>query len=163
MEYTTGDSKLSEQTETEDCETLYIPQATVDEIKKQPFFKLFNSVDEFVRAAIQRRLRELQLEQTKQSPESKKSFGENLQLITLQIQLAKPFVDFIEDYRRYFGCEYSTELICMSMIYSQVKRLFNELDSYARKKDSFLRDGGFFKKHLYLGSVCFDDPEDETE
>jgi hypothetical protein len=49
------------------------------------------------------------------------------------------------------------------MIYSQVKRLFNELDSFARKKDSFLDKSDFFKKFPYLGSVSFDDPEDEED
>jgi len=51
------------------------------------------------------------------------------------------------------------------MIYSQVKRLFNELDSFARKKgdkDSFLGKGDYFKKYSYLGAVSFDNPEDET-
>jgi hypothetical protein len=87
----------------------------------------------------------------------------DLQLITLNIELAKPFVDFIEEYRSYFGSQYTVELICMSMIYSQVKRLFNELDGFARKKDSFLDKSDFYKKHLYLGMVSFEDPEEETE
>ena len=51
----------------------------------------------------------------------------------------------------------------MQMIYNQVKRLFNELDSYARKKDSFLDKSDFFTKYFYLGTVSFDDPEEETE
>jgi hypothetical protein len=51
----------------------------------------------------------------------------------------------------------------MSMIYSQVKRLFNELDSFARKKDSFLDKSDYFKKFSYLGAISFDDPEEETE
>ena len=86
-----------------------------------------------------------------------------LQMIPVKVELAKPFYDFIEDYRRYFGSKYTIELICMSMIYRQVGRLFNELDSFARKKDSFLDKSDFFTKYFYLGSVCFDDPEDETE
>jgi hypothetical protein len=93
--------------------------------------------------------------------ESKKDFKENLDLVTLQIELAKPFVDFIEDYRKYFGSQYTTEQICMSMIYSQVKRLFNELDSYTRKKDSFLDKSDFFKKYYYLGAVSWEEPEEE--
>jgi len=95
--------------------------------------------------------------------ETKKDFKDNLQLVTLKIELAKPFYDFIEDYRRYFGSQYTVELICMQMIYDQVKRLFNELDSYARKKDSFLDKSDFFTKNFYLGSVSFADPEEETD
>jgi hypothetical protein len=95
--------------------------------------------------------------------ESKKDFKDNLDFVTLKIELAKPFVDFIEDYRSYFGSQYTVELICMSMIYSQVRRLFNELDSFTRKKGSFLDKGDFFEKHLYLGMVSWEEPEEETE
>jgi hypothetical protein len=95
--------------------------------------------------------------------ESKKDFKDNLQLVTLKIELATPFFDFIEDYRKYFGCKYTTEDICMSMIYSQVKRLFNELDGFARKKDSFLDKSDYFSKYYYLGTVSWEGPEDETE
>jgi hypothetical protein len=95
--------------------------------------------------------------------EPKKELESDFQLVTLKIELAKPFVEFIEQYRRYFGSQYTTEQICMLMIYSQVKRLFNELDSFARKKDSFLDKSDFFKKFPYLGSVSFDDPEDEED
>jgi hypothetical protein len=93
--------------------------------------------------------------------EPKKDFKHNLQLVTLQIKLAKPFYDFIEDYRKYFGSQYTTELICMSMVYSQVKRLFNELDGFARKKNSFLDKSDFFEKYFYLGTVSWEAPEDE--
>jgi hypothetical protein len=51
----------------------------------------------------------------------------------------------------------------MSMVYSQVKRLFNELDGFARKKDSFLDKSDFFEKNYYLGTVSWEAPEDETE
>jgi len=95
--------------------------------------------------------------------ESKKDFKDNLQLVTLQIELAKPFYDFIEDYRKYFGSQYTTELICMQMVYSQVKRLFNELYSFARQKGSFLDKSDFFTKNFYLGTVSWEGPENETE
>ena len=147
--------------ETEAYATVQIPKETADFIEKQDFFKLFNSVDEFVREAVRLQLRELQLTEKKITPESKKDL--DLQLIPVKVELAKPFYDFIEDYRRYFGCKYTVELICMSMIYSQVKRLFNKLDDFVREKDSFLDKSDYFKKHFFLGSVCFDDPEDETE
>lgn len=100
---------------------------------------------------------------SKVETESKKDFKNNIQLIPLQIELAKPFVDFIEDYRKFFGSELSTEQICMNMIYSQVKRLFNDFDSYTRQKNrlSFLNEGDFFKKYHYLGIVSWEAPEDE--
>jgi len=92
--------------------------------------------------------------------ESKKDL--DLQLIPLKIELCKPFFDFLEQYRQYFGSQYTVELICMQMIYSQVKYLFNELDDFTRKKDSFLDKSDYFKKHFYLGTLCFDDPEEKT-
>lgn len=99
----------------------------------------------------------------KTETESKKDFKTNLQLVTLEIELAKPFVDFIEDYRQYFGSNLTIELICMRMIYDQTKRLFNELDVFARQKDRFLDKSDFFKKYSYLGLVSWEEPEDETE
>jgi hypothetical protein len=100
---------------------------------------------------------------SEKTTESKKDFKSNIKLETLQIELAKPFVDFIEDYRKYFGSQYTTEQICMQMIYSQAKRLFNELDSFTRKKGCFLDKSDFFKKYFYLGTVSWEEPEDETE
>jgi hypothetical protein len=94
--------------------------------------------------------------------EAKKDLESDLQLVTLKIELAKPFVDFIEQYRQYFGSSLTIELICMKMIYDQTKRLFNELDGFARQKDSFLDKSDFFKKYFYLGSVSWEEPEEEN-
>jgi len=146
--------------ETEAYETVQIPKATIDFIEKQPFFKDFNSVDEFVMEAVRLQLRKLQLTQKEKTPGLKDL---DLQMVPVKVELCKPFFDFIEQYRQYFGSQYTVELICMQMIYNQVKRLFNELDSYARKKDSFLDKSDFFTKNFYLGTVSFDDPEEETE
>jgi hypothetical protein len=98
---------------------------------------------------------------SKTETESKKDL--DLQMIPLKIELCKPFYNFIEQYRQYFGSQYTVELICMSMIYSQVKRIFNDLDNFTRKKGSFLDKSDYFKKYFYLGTVCWDEPEDETE
>jgi len=84
-------------------------------------------------------------------------------MVPIKIELCKPFFDFIEEYRKYFGCKYTTEQICMKMVYDQVERLFNELDSFARQKGSFLDKSDFYKKYSYLGMVSFEDPEEETE
>ena len=96
---------------------------------------------------------------SKAETESKKDLDH--QLTPIKIELAKLFVDFREQYRQYFGSQYTTEQICMQEIYSQVKRLFNDFDGFARKKDSFLDKSDYFKKNFYLGTVSFDDPEDE--
>jgi len=98
---------------------------------------------------------------SKTETDSKKDL--DLQMVPLKIELCKPFYDFIEQYRQYFGSQHTVELICMSMIYSQVKRLFNELDSFARQKGSFLDKSDFFKRNYYLGTVSFDEPEEETK
>jgi len=98
---------------------------------------------------------------SKAETESKKDL--DLQMVPLKIELCKPFFDFIEEYRQYFGSQYTTEQICMQMICNQVKRLFNELDDFVRTKGSFLDKSDYFKKFSYLGAISFDDPEDETE
>ncbi|MCK4885073.1 hypothetical protein KAS24_03280 [Candidatus Bathyarchaeota archaeon] len=153
------DEKLTKIEETEAYETVQIPKVTADFIEKQPFFKLYESVDSFVMEAIRLYLQELKLTAKKPTSELKKDL--DLKMIPVKIELCKPFYDFIDGYRQYFGSQYTVELICMSMIYSQVKRLFNELDGFARKKDSFLDKSDYFKKHMHLGLVSFDDPEDE--
>ena len=146
--------------ETETYETVQIPKATIDFIEKQPFFKDFSSVDEFVMEAVRLQLRKLQLTQKEKTSGPKDL---DLQIVPVKVELCKPFFDFIEDYRKYFGSQYTTELICMRMIYSQVSRLFNELDGFARNKNSFIDKNAYFKKYFYLGSVSFEDPEDEDE
>lgn len=98
---------------------------------------------------------------SKVEPESKKNFKDNLDLVTLQIELAKPFVDFIEDYRKFFGSQYTTEMICMKMIYDQVKSLYKELSDFAAKEDNFIDSSDFFEKHFYLSVVSWEAPEDE--
>jgi len=97
------------------------------------------------------------------SKETEAKKDPDLQLIPVKIELCKPFYDFIAEYRQYCGSQYTIEQICMVMIYSQVKRLFNELDSFAREKGNFLDKSDYFKKYSYLGLVSFDDPEEETE
>jgi hypothetical protein len=149
--------------ETETYETVQIPKATADYIRKQERFKLYTDLDEFVMEAVRLHLKKLQLTEKTATPESKKDFKDNLDFVTLKIKLAKPFVDFIEDYRKYFGSQYTTEMICMKMIYDHTKHLFNELDGFARDKNHFLDKGDFFTKYFYLGTVSWEEPEDETE
>lgn len=87
----------------------------------------------------------------------------DLHMVPLKIELCKPFFNFLQEYREYFGSQHTVEQICMSMVYAQVKRLFNELDHFARTKGSFLDKSDFFKKYSYLGLVSFGDPEEEPE
>jgi hypothetical protein len=101
---------------------------------------------------------------SKTETEPKKDFKDNLDFVTLKIELARPFVDFIEDYRKFFGSKYTTEQICMQMIYDQVKYLYNELDVFLTKMQSgprFVDSSDFFKKYQYIGLVSWKEPEDE--
>jgi hypothetical protein len=47
---------------TEDFETVQIPKATADYIRKQGFFRRYNDLDDFVMDAVRKRLDELMLE-----------------------------------------------------------------------------------------------------
>jgi hypothetical protein len=44
---------------------------------------------------------------------NKASLADKMNLVTVKIELAQPFVDFIEEYRRFFNCELTTEQIFM--------------------------------------------------
>ena len=85
----------------------------------------------------------------------------DLKMIPLKIELAKPFYDFIQEYLKFFGSKYTVEQICMQMIYTEVKCIFTELNDLSRANESLLDKSDFFKKHMHLGIVSFDDPEDE--
>lgn len=158
---------MSKETETVECVTIEarMPKAFIDHIQKQKWFiKGYEDLDDFISDAVRRLKMHYERGGNRMSEtetDSKKDL--DLQMIPVKVELCKPFYDFLQEYRQYFGSQYTVELICTQTIYSQVKRLFNELDGFAREKDSFLDKSDFFKKYSYLGLVSFDDSEEETE
>ena len=95
-----------------------------------------------------------------QETESKKD--PDLQIISLKIELCKPFYDFLKEYLNFFGSHYTVEEFCRSIVHNEVKILFNDLDDLTRSNESLLDKSDFFKKHFYIGTVSFPDPEEET-
>lgn len=104
-------------------------------------------------------------EEMSEKPKMEKMLKNNIEnnMVTVKVQLFKPFVDFIEDYRKFFGSSYTLEQTCMKMIYNQTEQLFKQLDDVASKSKGLLSASDFFKKHSHLGIVSFDGSEENEE
>ncbi len=53
------------------------------------------------------------------------------ELVQLRITVMSPFVDFIKEYMRFFGCKDTLETFCMSAIYDRVQSLNGDLEKFA--------------------------------
>jgi len=51
--------------------------------------------------------------------------------VQLQITVMSPFLDFIKEYMRFFGCKDKLETFCMKAIYAEVQRLNGALEKFA--------------------------------
>jgi hypothetical protein len=51
--------------------------------------------------------------------------------VQLQITVMSPFLDFIKEYLRFFGCKGDLETFCMKAIYTEVQRLNGDLEKFA--------------------------------
>jgi hypothetical protein len=71
------------------------------------------------------------IEAEKKAKAMAKSMGE--EMITVNMELFSPFVDFLKDFLRYFGSKKTLEDLCREMIYEQVGYLYNELHDFADK------------------------------
>ena len=87
----------------------------------------------------------------------------DLKMVPLKIELAKPFINFIEEYLKFFGSHYTIEDFCRIIICNETKILFNDLDNFASTPERLIDKSDFFKKWPYLGMVSFDDLNEETE
>ncbi len=87
--------------------------------------------------------------------ESKKDL--DLKMVPLKIELAKPFINFIEEYLKFFGSHYTIEDYCRIIICNETKIMFNDLKNFIGSPENFLDTSDFFKKWPYLGIVSFDE------
>jgi hypothetical protein len=55
--------------------------------------------------------------------------------VELKITLMNPFVDFIKEYLRFFGCKDDLETFCMKAIYARVQTLNGDLERFAGTHD----------------------------
>jgi hypothetical protein len=96
--------------------------------------------------------------------EHKKTFaalsGGN-EMVTVQVDMFSPFVDFMKDYLAFFGSKKSLEDLCREMIYDDIKNLFNELHGWLGSTVSHVETVDFFSKYSFLG--CVSDSKEELE
>jgi hypothetical protein len=53
------------------------------------------------------------------------------ELVRLNIPVMSPFIDFIKEYMRFFGCKDDLETFCMKAIYARVQTLNGDLEKFA--------------------------------
>jgi hypothetical protein len=51
--------------------------------------------------------------------------------VQLRITVISPFLDFIKEYLRFFGCKDNVETFCMKAIYARVQSLNGDLEKFA--------------------------------
>jgi len=51
--------------------------------------------------------------------------------VQLKITVMSPFLDFIKEYMRFFGCKEDLEIFCMKAIYEKVRSLNGDLEKFA--------------------------------
>ncbi|MGD0978892.1 MAG: hypothetical protein ABR962_07090 [Candidatus Bathyarchaeia archaeon] len=51
--------------------------------------------------------------------------------VRLQVVVMSPFLDFIKEYLRFFGCKDDVETFCMKAIYARVQSLNGDLEKFA--------------------------------
>lgn len=83
------------------------------------------------------------------------------EMVTVQVQMFSPFVDFMKDYLAFFGSKKSLEDLCREMIYDDVKNLYNELHGWLETAVSHIETVDFFGKYSFLG--CVSDSEEEPK
>lgn len=83
------------------------------------------------------------------------------EMVTVQVDLFSPFVDFMKDYLAFFGSKKTLEDLCREMIYGDVGNLYNELHGWLETAVSHIETVDFFSKYSFLG--CVSTPEEEPE
>ncbi|MGA2308899.1 MAG: hypothetical protein ABSG57_05040 [Candidatus Bathyarchaeia archaeon] len=53
------------------------------------------------------------------------------EMVQLKITVISPFLDFIKEYLRFFGCKDDVETFCMKAIYARVQSLNGDLEKFA--------------------------------
>jgi hypothetical protein len=62
------------------------------------------------------------------------------ELVRLNIPVMSPFIDFIREFLRFFGCKDDLETFCMKAIYARVQSLNGDLEKFAGTHDLNPRD-----------------------
>lgn len=84
-------------------------------------------------------------------------------MVVVQVDLFRPFVDFIKDYMSFFGIKQSIGDFYHAMIYQELEDLHNELSEFASDKRHFVDTDVWYWKHHLVADVAFDEEETGEE
>lgn len=96
----------------------------------------------------------------KANKELKEVLGNNM--LTVQVMLYGPFVDFIREYLRFFGDKQTLDTFCTLAVYEKCNSLHNDLTEFVNKKTHGLDAHAWYEKHSHL-AITSSQPEDESE
>ena len=83
-------------------------------------------------------------------------------IVKVELSLYKPFVNFLKDYLEFFGDNKTVEDLCRKMVYSEICRLYRELDEFSQKESSFVSKSALFNKHAHISIVAFEDQNESN-
>jgi hypothetical protein len=96
----------------------------------------------------------------KQNKTLKEALGDNM--VTVQVMLFGPFVDFIREYLRFFGEERTLETFCTLSVYERCNNLHCDLSEFVNDKTHGLNAHAWYEKHSHI-AITSTAPEDESE
>jgi len=83
------------------------------------------------------------------------------EMVTVQVQLFKPFHDFIKAYAEFFGSKHSVEDVCRQMIYESANMLYNQLDEFQHAGFKYIEKNAWMNKWPHI-SITATQPEEES-
>jgi hypothetical protein len=98
--------------------------------------------------------------ETKKKETAKATSGE---LITVNVKLSQPFVDFMKEYLRYFGSKETLEDLCREIIYDKIGQLYDDLHAFAGTRGHLLETKNWYWKNSRVSLVSIEAEETETE
>lgn len=83
------------------------------------------------------------------------------EMVTVQVQLFKPFYDFIKAYAQFFGSKHSVEDVCRQMIYESANILYSDLRNFQDTGFKFIEKDAWMNKwpHLSITSSPTEEPQ----
>ena len=85
------------------------------------------------------------------------------QMVPVNVRIFQPYVDFIQEYLKFFNSQYSVEDFCRSAVCDTVKRLYRELDKFVDEPQHYVEDDALFKKWPFLSIFAVDDEREDGD
>lgn len=85
------------------------------------------------------------------------------EMVTVQVQLFKPFHDFIKAYAEFFGSKHSVEDVCRQMIYESSNMLYNQLDEFQHAGFKYIEKDSWMNKWPHISITATQPEEDQNK